>query len=52
MGCVWSNPPSTQTNGQPEICDKKQYSWYLLHSKSRLNLWAWQIRDAVVPKDV
>jgi len=31
MGCAWSQPPSTETNGRPEIDDKKQYLWYLLY---------------------
>ena len=32
MGCAWSHPPLTETNGQAEVNDKKQYSWYLLRS--------------------
>ena len=39
MGCVWSNPPSTEANGRPEISDKKQYSWYLFCS----------FRDSILP---
>jgi len=36
MGCVWSNPPSTETNGQPEMSDKRKYSWYLLYVTGQL----------------